>query len=178
MLTPHFASAGRVFAQFAIVVAGAAVAAATVSTADAANLPAVLAQQGPPAALVRAIQEDAARRAGIPIANVQVVQAAARTWPDGGLGCPRPGEVYIQVITPGYLMVLRAGNRTFEYHSDDRDQFTLCREAPAASLPITGGGIPLWPIATLALGCVGMGIVVARRGGRRAHLSSRVPPMS
>ncbi|MDQ3328852.1 MAG: hypothetical protein M3506_10065, partial [Chloroflexota bacterium] len=32
-----------------------------------------------------------------------VVSITAQEWPDSALGCPEPGMMYQQVITPGYL---------------------------------------------------------------------------
>jgi hypothetical protein len=49
-------------------------------------------------------------------------------WPDGGLGCPQPGGFYAQVITPGWLIEVRAGGKTLEYHTDSGDHVVLCAE--------------------------------------------------
>lgn len=38
-------------------------------------------------------------------------------WSDSSLGCPKPGMMYAQVITPGYRIILAAGGITYEYHS-------------------------------------------------------------
>jgi hypothetical protein len=46
-----------------------------------------------------------------------VVEVTAVTWPDPGLGCPEPGAVYPQVLTPGYRIRLEADGRRLEYHS-------------------------------------------------------------
>jgi cytoskeletal protein RodZ len=67
---------------------------------------------------VEKAKQDAAKQAGVPVAQVTVVSARAVQWPDSSLGCPQPGYAYSQVVTPGYLIVLRAGGKTYEYHSD------------------------------------------------------------
>jgi hypothetical protein len=49
-------------------------------------------------------------------------------WSDTGLGCPRPGELHAQVVTPGWLIEVRGGSKVFEYHTDGADNFVLCAE--------------------------------------------------
>lgn len=46
---------------------------------------------------------------GVAAAGLEVVSATAMTWPDASLGCPQPGVLYAQVLTPGYLVVIRDG---------------------------------------------------------------------
>lgn len=48
---------------------------------------------------------------------VELVDAAYVTWPDSSLGCAKPGYQYMQVLTHGSRIVLRAGNRLYYYHS-------------------------------------------------------------
>ena len=108
---------------------------------EAAGRAAPAHQQGPPAALLDAVRASAARRTGVPATAVRVTRTAAQTWPDAGLGCPEPDALYAQVLTPGYLLLLQAGGRQLEYHTDSGQRFTLCRDTPArAGLPATGGG--------------------------------------
>jgi len=63
-------------------------------------------------------REDLAQRLGMDIEEIEVVMVEAVEWPDASLGCPQPGMMYAQVITPGYRILLRAGDKTYEYHSD------------------------------------------------------------
>jgi len=60
---------------------------------------------------------DAASRTGVEADSWRPVEVTARQWPDAGLGCPEPGKLYAQVLTPGYLITLEAGNRRLVYHS-------------------------------------------------------------
>lgn len=48
---------------------------------------------------------------------ITVVSVEEVTWPDTSLGCPQPGMMYTQVLTPGYRLVLEAGGKTYEYHA-------------------------------------------------------------
>jgi hypothetical protein len=39
--------------------------------------------------------------------NLVVIGAESREWPSSALGCPAEDQVYMQVITPGYRLVLQ-----------------------------------------------------------------------
>lgn len=69
---------------------------------------------------------DAVARTGIEAAAWQVVQVSTRVWPDASLGCPQPGALYAQILTPGYLIELRTGTRVLEYHAA-RGRTLYCR---------------------------------------------------
>jgi hypothetical protein len=74
---------------------------------------------GDPVALqaTNAAIDDLSKRTGIPRSDIKVVSVEAVEWPDASVGCPQPGMMYAQVITPGYRIVLEAGGKTYEYHS-------------------------------------------------------------
>jgi hypothetical protein len=60
------------------------------------------------------------------------------TWPDGCLGCPKTGEMCAQVLTPGYRVVLRVGDATYEYHTDLGGTARLCGQSgPGAPPPMS-----------------------------------------
>ena len=69
------------------------------------------------APLVAQAQADAATRTSIPANAWTVVVVQPKEWPDASLGCPKPGVMYIQVVTRGYLIILSSGGRTLEYHA-------------------------------------------------------------
>lgn len=69
-----------------------------------------------------------AQRLGIDAKDVTVVEAREVTWADTSLGCPEPGKAYAQVLTPGYLIVLKANGLTYEYHGSAKTLF-LCGQA-------------------------------------------------
>lgn len=71
-----------------------------------------------PPQLVEQARADLSRRLGLPAASFEVRRASAVEWPDSSLGCPKPGFMYSQIVTPGYLIVLTTNNREYEYHSD------------------------------------------------------------
>lgn len=80
-----------------------------------------------PEALLQAVLDDAAERTGLSTSAFAVVRAQAYEWPDGSLGCPEPGQVYPQVITPGYHVELEVADGTkYDYRLTERGSFKLC----------------------------------------------------
>lgn len=47
--------------------------------------------------------------------KIEVAEALTRDFSDTSLGVREPGVLYAQVVTPGYIVRLRAGERAFEY---------------------------------------------------------------
>lgn len=60
--------------------------------------------------------------------SVTSIQVEAVDWPDAGLGCPQPGEMYASVITPGYRIVLETASESYDVHAPTRLDlpFVLC----------------------------------------------------
>lgn len=69
---------------------------------------------------------DAADRSELAIQDLVVVREESVEWSDGSLGCPRPGHSYIESLTPGHWIEVVAGDRTFDYRTDDQGNFRLC----------------------------------------------------
>ena len=47
-------------------------------------------------------------------------------WNDGALGCPKPGEFYIQMLINGYWVVIEVEGVEYDYRVSDSGHFTLC----------------------------------------------------
>ncbi len=62
--------------------------------------------------------------------EVTVVSVEAVEWRDSSLGCPQPGRMYAQVITPGYKIVLQAQGQEYTFHTDSRPEgsMVLCQK--------------------------------------------------
>ncbi len=75
--------------------------------------------QSTSAALAARAAADLAQRLDMDADQVKVVSVRAVEWRDGSLGCPSGGMMYPQVITPGYLIVLSANGKKYEYHTND-----------------------------------------------------------
>ena len=73
-----------------------------------------------PASVLDQVKTQAAQRAGIDPSQVEIVSSTLRTWNDGSLGCPEPGMNYIQVISEGYQIIVRAGGRTYDFRTSPR----------------------------------------------------------
>ena len=71
---------------------------------------------------------DAATWLGTIASQLRVESVEQREWRDSSLGCPQPGMLYAQVITPGYLVVVSGAGKRLEYHTDTRGRAVMCRE--------------------------------------------------
>jgi hypothetical protein len=80
------------------------------------------------AAAVDAALQAAATHLGVSPDQLQVTLVEPHQWPDASLGCPQPGQMYSQVVTPGYLVMITSGGHQLEYHTDMRGRVTLCHE--------------------------------------------------
>lgn len=68
---------------------------------------------------------DLAGRANVAATAVKVIRVEEVEWPDASLGCPQPGMMYAQVITPGYRLELEAAGKRYTYHASD-ERVILC----------------------------------------------------
>jgi hypothetical protein len=62
----------------------------------------------------------------IPEAQIAVVSYDRAEWSDSSLGCPKPGQSYLTVITPGYRVILEAAGTQYEYHTNDKNIAIRC----------------------------------------------------
>ena len=117
---------------------------ASTETASPGNSPSPSGPGGPstaptagdvPAAILAAAKADLAKRTGLDPATFTVIRADAVVWADGSLGCPVPGMMYVQMVTPGYWIVLAAGGASYDYRSDRSGAIRLC-EQPSPKPPI------------------------------------------
>jgi hypothetical protein len=80
---------------------------------------------------------DAEKQTGIARADLKLQSAEVVTWPDGSLGCPKPGGMYTQSLVPGYRIRIHAGEKVLDYHASARGQQVLCPPGRAVE-PILG----------------------------------------
>lgn len=69
---------------------------------------------------------DLATRLGVPEAAIEVRRVEPVEWSDASLGCPQPGRMYAQVITPGFRIMLEVEGQEYEYHTDTGNHLILC----------------------------------------------------
>lgn len=84
---------------------------------------------------VRLAKEDLARRLEVSPEAIEVLSVEAVDWPDTSLGCPQPGMMYAQVITPGFRVLLKAEGESYEYHAARATQVVLCSPAGSGQAP-------------------------------------------
>ena len=72
----------------------------------------------PPGGPLAAATTYLAAQLDIPSDEVTVLSFEAVEWPDASLGCPEPGIMYAQVVSPGYRFLLQAGGTEYEVHTD------------------------------------------------------------
>ena len=90
--------------------------------------------------LVDRARLDLAARLGIDGGRISVSSAKSVTWPDSSLGCPQPGMAYLQILSPGYLVVLEAAEKRYEYHAGRDGKVFYC-EGPVPPVPGEAGDI-------------------------------------
>jgi hypothetical protein len=75
--------------------------------------------------------------------TIEVIAVEAVEWADTSLGCPQPGQMYVQVVTPGFRVVLEARGETHAYHTDRGRTVLLCEEEivsrPTVPSPVESG---------------------------------------
>lgn len=92
-----------------------------------------------PAEILEDIFTDLIERSGADSGDIKVLRAEAVVWNDGALGCPKPGEVYIQMMINGYWVVLEVEGVEYDYRVSDNGYFTFC-EASSGLPPISSPG--------------------------------------
>ena len=77
--------------------------------------------------MVRArVLEFLAGEMGVAVDSLNIVSATAMAWSDTSLGCPQPDKGYAQVITPGYLVLIRDNEGTeHKVHTDQNGSFVI-----------------------------------------------------
>ena len=103
---------------------------------DSSTMPSILQTPDTPGLeiLIEKAKADLAQKLTISVAEINIMEATAVTWPDSSLGCPQEGMAYAEVLTPGYLILLEYSGNTFEYHASSRDTIITC-ENPSPPIP-------------------------------------------
>lgn len=82
-----------------------------VSTPDASGTEPSGSQSAVPESIARAV---VAERTGTEPETLEVVSSEYREFSDSGLGCPVEGMAYLQVLTPGYRVLIRHAGQDFD----------------------------------------------------------------
>lgn len=84
------------------------------------------APEGLPEAVWTAIVDDLSERLGEPVLDPTVISAVSKTWNDGSLGCPQPGQLYTQALVDGFQVVLEVDGEQFDYRIGSGTDVRLC----------------------------------------------------
>jgi hypothetical protein len=86
-------------------------------------------------AAITALRKLVAEQLQIAPAELTLVSAEEVVWPDASLGCPQPGMMYAQVLTPGWRAVFAdAAGREYDVHTPENPKlFVIC--TPNAAQP-------------------------------------------
>ena len=82
---------------------------------------------------IRVAVETLARELGCQPEHIIVRESTPVTWRTSALGCPRPGMMYLQVLTPGYRVRLVHDGQEYLLHTDQGQRAIRCdgtREEP------------------------------------------------
>jgi hypothetical protein len=80
--------------------------------------PPVQVPQVQPAAVLEAASALAAQ-VGVPVQQVEIIDFNFGEWPDSCLGAAEPDEACLQVITPGYQVILQVNGQRYEVRTDE-----------------------------------------------------------
>jgi len=90
--------------------------------------------------LVDMATKSLATKLGIEEADIALAQAEYVTWRDSSIGCPQPDMQYMQVLTNGSRIALKANNGVYHYHSGGNRPPSYCaKPAPRKPLPYEYG---------------------------------------
>jgi hypothetical protein len=85
---------------------------------------------GPPMPAASAAVAYLADELGITPQEVTVLASEQVEWSDASLGCPQPGMMYAQVVTPGYSFLLDAAGEQYKVHTDLTGQSVIvCQQS-------------------------------------------------
>jgi len=88
--------------------------------------------------VLSAVINDAARRSGVPAAQLRASALQSVTWPDGALGCPQPDRAYTQALVPGWRIVVALPDAPpLTYHASRRGAWVWCAKPGAPVAPNT-----------------------------------------
>ena len=90
--------------------------------------------------VVAAARTDLIQRLGVAEGDIITRSVEEVEWPNASLGCPQPGKMYAQVITPGFRIVLTVDEKDYTYHTDMR-RAILCEQESVMPAPSGPPGV-------------------------------------
>ncbi len=65
-----------------------------------------------------AVRQSLAKQLNVDPLTITLVDVQQVEWPDSCLGLAGPDEMCAQMITPGFLIHVKAGEKVYEFHTD------------------------------------------------------------
>ena len=75
-----------------------------------------------------------AEHLNVPQSTITVDTVRPVDWPDSSVGCPQPDQAYLQVITPGHKITLRADGQIHVVHEANGRAFVCVRQKSVSGL--------------------------------------------
>lgn len=72
---------------------------------------------------------------GVAEESVTVIDVTAVEWRNSCLGCEKPGQYCLMVITPGYRIILKSGAETYTLHTDRTGEQVIICTQPSLTPP-------------------------------------------
>lgn len=85
-------------------------------------------------------KSDLAQKIGTDIKNISVSAVQAMDFSDTSLGLPQLGESYAQIITPGYVILLKANGKVYEYHTSKTNKIVFYKPGQTTNPSASGSG--------------------------------------
>ncbi len=95
-----------------------------------------------PKSVRNAVLQAASRRLHQPVSRLKIIQAQRRTWKDGCLELGSPGTSCIQVLVPGWRVVVSVDGETLVYHTNDSGSFIRFNEKESKITAISDRMLP------------------------------------
>lgn len=80
------------------------------------------------------------KQVGVDLSKLTLTSKEQQEWPNPGLGCPKRGVMYTEVITPGFKLTYTDGAKTYQVHTDQSGaRAVLCENNQPVDLTNAGG---------------------------------------
>jgi hypothetical protein len=94
-------------------IAAAVFPSSTLHAAEETTMPTAVSTEADAIARAKALL---ANQSGVATEAMELISVEAKTWNDSSLGCGKPGTMALQVLTDGYVVQLRAKDKTHRVH--------------------------------------------------------------
>ncbi len=85
-----------------------------------------------PSSTAKAVLQAASQRTGLPISNLQIVEAKRQLWPDGCLGLGGAADACLAAIVPGWQVIVEGNQQRLVYRTDESGSQVKLDEAASS----------------------------------------------